>query len=92
MTIDDQLNKIAQDQANAMARADNLSHEVGGNITQYIAKDEAQALIDYADSVYVGFGAPDTVPAGKVALRTSSASSPACSLPSTLETMCITCE
>ena len=38
-----------------------LSHEVGGNITQYIAKDEAQALIDYADSVYVGFGAPDTV-------------------------------
>ncbi|MFG1319447.1 CAP domain-containing protein [Xanthobacter autotrophicus] len=30
VTIDDQLSKIAQDQANAMARADNLSHEVGG--------------------------------------------------------------
>ncbi|HPK17013.1 MAG TPA: NAD(P)/FAD-dependent oxidoreductase, partial [Clostridia bacterium] len=38
-----------------------LSHEVGGNITQYIPEDEAQKLIDYADSVYVGFGAPDTV-------------------------------
>ncbi|QRG07971.1 CAP domain-containing protein [Xanthobacter dioxanivorans] len=30
LTPDEQLNKIAQDQANAMARADNLSHEVGG--------------------------------------------------------------
>lgn len=36
-----------------------LSHEVGGNITKYIPEAEAQALIDYADSVYVGFGAPD---------------------------------
>lgn len=38
-----------------------LSHEVGGNITQYLSTQEAQALIDYADSVYVSFGAPDTV-------------------------------
>ena len=38
-----------------------LSHEVGGNITKYISEAEAQALIDYADSVYVGFGAPDAV-------------------------------
>lgn len=38
-----------------------LSHEVGGNITKYIPEAEAQALIDYADSVYVGFGAPDAV-------------------------------
>lgn len=38
-----------------------LYHEVGGNITQYIPKDEAQSLIDYADSVYVSFGAPDSV-------------------------------
>jgi uncharacterized FAD-dependent dehydrogenase len=38
-----------------------LSHEVGGNITQYLDKEKAQALIDYADAVYVSFGAPDTV-------------------------------
>lgn len=38
-----------------------LSHEVGGNITDYMANDEAQALIDYADTIYVGFGAPKTV-------------------------------
>ena len=30
LSVDEQLNKIAQDQANAMAKADNLSHEVGG--------------------------------------------------------------
>lgn len=30
LALDDQLNRIAQEQANAMARADNLSHEVGG--------------------------------------------------------------
>ena len=37
-------------------------------------------------------GAPLTVPAGKVAFSTAMASSPGLSLPSTLETMCITCE
>lgn len=30
VTIDDTLSRLAQDQANAMAKADNLSHEVGG--------------------------------------------------------------
>ena len=30
LTVDDTLTRLAQDQANAMARADNLSHEVGG--------------------------------------------------------------
>ena len=38
-----------------------LSHEVGGHITSYIGEERAQELIDYADSVYVSFGAPDTV-------------------------------
>ncbi|MFS8036016.1 CAP domain-containing protein [Xanthobacter sp. AM11] len=30
VSVDEQLSRIAQDQANAMAKADNLSHEVGG--------------------------------------------------------------
>ena len=30
LSVDEQLNRIAQDQANAMAKADTLSHEVGG--------------------------------------------------------------
>ena len=38
-----------------------LSHEVGGNITDYMPPHEAQALIDYADQIYTKFGAPDTV-------------------------------
>lgn len=38
-----------------------LSYEVGGNITRYIGEERAQQLIDYADGVYVSFGAPDTV-------------------------------
>src|SRR5882672_1294776 len=38
------------------------------------------------------FGAPLTVPAGNAARRTSTLSSPSRSLPSTLDTMCITCE
>ncbi|MDL2235858.1 hypothetical protein LJC07_06915 [Christensenellaceae bacterium OttesenSCG-928-L17] len=38
-----------------------LSHEVGGNITDYMSEQEAQALIDYADSIYTKFGAPETV-------------------------------
>lgn len=38
-----------------------LSHEVGGNITDYMSEAEAQALIDYADGVYTRFGAPDAV-------------------------------
>ncbi len=38
-----------------------LSHEVGGNITDYMPPHEAQALIDYADTIYTKFGAPETV-------------------------------
>ena len=38
------------------------------------------------------FGAPLTVPAGKVARSTSIAPMPSFSLPTTLETMCMTCE
>ncbi len=38
-----------------------LSHEVGGNITDYMPPHEAQALIDYADQIYTKFGAPETV-------------------------------
>ncbi len=34
-----------------------LSHEVGGNITDYMSEEEAQSLIDYADEIYVKFGA-----------------------------------
>ncbi|MBR0026506.1 MAG: FAD-dependent oxidoreductase, partial [Clostridia bacterium] len=38
-----------------------LSHEVGGNITDYRPQDKAQELIDYADTIYTRFGAPPTV-------------------------------
>ncbi len=38
-----------------------LSHEVGGNITDYMPPNDAQALIDYADGIYTQFGAPETV-------------------------------
>jgi uncharacterized FAD-dependent dehydrogenase len=38
-----------------------LSYEVGGNITNYMDTRSAQSLIDYADSIYTKFGAPDTV-------------------------------
>lgn len=38
-----------------------LSHEVGGNITDYMSEREAQSLIDYADSIFVKHGAPQVV-------------------------------
>lgn len=38
-----------------------LSEEVGGNIVEYMSRDEARALIHYADSIYTRFGAPDKV-------------------------------
>lgn len=38
-----------------------LSEEVGGNITSYLTAREARELIDYADSIYLDFGAPRTV-------------------------------
>ncbi|MGI6168430.1 MAG: NAD(P)/FAD-dependent oxidoreductase [Christensenellales bacterium] len=38
-----------------------LSYDVGGNITSYMDTKSAQNLIDYTDTIYTGFGAPDTV-------------------------------
>ncbi len=39
-----------------------LSHEVGGNVTDYLPVDEVQSLIRYADEhYYLRFGAPETV-------------------------------
>lgn len=38
-----------------------LSHEVGGNLTDYMSIDEAQVLIHYADKMFLDFGAPKTV-------------------------------
>lgn len=37
------------------------SPEVGGRIKDYIPEDEAQQLIEYADRMYLEFGAPDEV-------------------------------
>jgi uncharacterized FAD-dependent dehydrogenase len=37
------------------------SPDVGGRITDYMSFEDAQSLIDYADSVYLDFGASDTV-------------------------------
>lgn len=39
-----------------------------------------------------GFGAPESVPAGKQAVRTSKALRPSATRPVTVETMCMTCE
>lgn len=38
-----------------------LSEEVGGNIVEYMSRDEARELIAYADSIYTSFGAPEKV-------------------------------
>ena len=38
-----------------------LSHEVGGNVTDYLPVDEVETLIKYADEIYLKFGAPKTV-------------------------------
>lgn len=38
-----------------------LSHEVGGNITDYMETSAAQELINYADTIYTRFGAPKDV-------------------------------
>lgn len=38
-----------------------LSPEVGGNITDYMSQREAQELIDYADSIYLKFGAQEEI-------------------------------
>ncbi|NLA85058.1 MAG: NAD(P)-binding protein, partial [Clostridiales bacterium] len=38
-----------------------LSPEVGGNITDYMTEDEAKELINYADSIYLSFGAKSEI-------------------------------
>lgn len=38
-----------------------LSEEVGGRIVDYMSAEQARALIEYADSIYTHFGAPDKV-------------------------------
>lgn len=38
-----------------------LSPEVGGNITDYMTQDEAYELINYADQIYLKFGAQEEV-------------------------------
>src|SRR5665648_731034 len=38
-----------------------LSPAVGGRLTEYMKEPQAQALIDYADSIYRGFGAQEKV-------------------------------
>ncbi len=38
-----------------------LSSDVGGYITDYMTKEEAQELISYADGIYTHFGAPKEV-------------------------------
>lgn len=38
-----------------------LSPAVGGRLNEYMSDDEAQTLIDYADSIYRDFGAQETV-------------------------------
>src|SRR3990170_3629706 len=39
----------------------NLSTEVGGWLTDYITKDKLAEYIDYADSIYRRFGAPNNI-------------------------------
>ena len=38
-----------------------LSEDVGGNIVDYLGREQAHALVRYADSHYVRFGAPEAV-------------------------------
>lgn len=38
-----------------------LSPEVGGNLTDYMTREEAQELINYADQIYLKFGAQEEV-------------------------------
>ncbi len=38
-----------------------LSEEVGGNLTDYLPRDEVRQLLKYADSVYLKHGAPEQV-------------------------------
>jgi hypothetical protein len=38
-----------------------LSTEVGGHLQKFVGLDQAKALVDYVDSIYLKFGAPDKV-------------------------------
>jgi hypothetical protein len=38
-----------------------LSEEVGGNLTDYLPLNDVRSLINYADSIYLDFGAPKEV-------------------------------
>ena len=38
-----------------------LSTEVGGRLQKFVGLDQAKALVDYVDSIYLKFGAPDKV-------------------------------
>jgi len=38
-----------------------LSHEVGGHIADYLGDEQAQTLVNYADSIYCSFGASEEV-------------------------------
>ncbi len=38
-----------------------LTHEVGGNITDYIELAKTKELIDYVDSIYLKYGAPEKI-------------------------------
>jgi uncharacterized FAD-dependent dehydrogenase len=38
-----------------------LSEDVGGNIVEYMTRQEARELINYADSIYLKHGAPERV-------------------------------
>jgi hypothetical protein len=62
-------------------------------VTDGAGVDAALDRFQFVDDLHgPHLGAPETVPAGKVALSTSSAFRPGRSLASTFETMCITCE
>lgn len=43
-----------------------LSKEIGGNLSRFIEDSELQGLIDYTDSVYVKYGAPEIVYGGDI--------------------------
>ena len=38
-----------------------LNEDVGGNLVDYMPREQAQALIHYCDSIYLHFGAPEKV-------------------------------
>ena len=67
-----------------------VGHSMGGLIARYAAAnpDRSSSISSIARTL----GAPDSVPAGKVAFSTSRFDNCGCNEPSTFETMCCTCE